>query len=275
VQLVVRPSRFAREVSIAIFRTRQLVGDTGGHLQLIVRRLREAPGVPRLTANRPRGIVRSQSAVAATRLKITVGLCLLAGAAAIAVTLSKSPLTVAAVNTTATAQLGKTSHTTAACQSGETLPRGTSAIRLRVFAFLGPRVTVQVRAHGQVIAHGERGSGWTSGAVTVPVKPLATTRSGVDLCFTFFTDGNEDDWYVGEPTGARAVQGGVGPPHGRVRVEYMRPGSASWWSLALTVARRMGLGRAWPGTWVVLLLLALMGSVVVLCSVVLSRAPPR
>jgi hypothetical protein len=229
-----------------------------------------------LTVARAPGIVRFQSAVIAARLKITVGLCLLAGAAAIAVTLLQSPLTVAAVNTTATAQLGKTSRTTAVCQAGEVLPRGTSAIRLRVFAFLGPRVTVEVRAHGRVIVHGERGSGWTSGAVTVPVKPLAATRSGVELCFTFFTAGNEDDWYVGERTaGAHAAQGGGGPPYGRVRVEYMRPGSSSWWSLAPTVARHMGLGRAWPGTWIVLLLAALMGCVVGLCSTAILRQLSR
>jgi hypothetical protein len=225
----------------------------------------------RLTAAGALGIVRLQSAVIAARPKITVGLCLLVGAAAIAVTLSKSPLTIAAVNTTATASLGKTSRTTAVCQSGETLPPGTTAIRLRVFAFLGPRVTVEVSSHGHVIAHGERGSGWTSGAVTVPVKPLARTSPGVELCFTFFTDGNEEDWYVGEAsTAAHAPRGGR-VPHGRVRVEYMRPGGSSWWSLARMVARRMGLGRAWPGAWNALLVLALMAGVTVLCSLAILR----
>src|SRR6202043_813748 len=50
------------------------------------------------------------------------------------------------------------------------------------------------------------------------------------------------------------------------RVEYLRPGHSSWWSLASSVARRMGLGHAAAGTWIVFLLIALMITVVTLAS---------
>jgi len=44
-------------------------------------------------------------------------------------------------------------------------------------------------------------------------------------------------------------------------IEYLRPGESSWWSLATSVARRMGLGRAETGTWVALLAILLMVAV--------------
>jgi hypothetical protein len=87
-----------------------------------------------------------------------------------------------------------------------------------------------------------------------------------------FGNGNESVELLGEQTsGALAARGQHGPLPGRVRVEYLRPGDASWWSIAPEVARRMGLGHAAAGTWSVLLVLALMGCVVVLCSRLILR----
>jgi hypothetical protein len=40
-------------------------------------------------------------------------------------------------------------------------------------------------------------------------------------------------------------------------MEYLRPQPKSWWSLASSIAYRMGLGRAVGGTWIVFLALAL------------------
>ena len=87
-----------------------------------------------------------------------------------------------------------------------------------------------------------------------------------------FGNGHESVELLGEPTsGAFAARGRRGPLPGRIRVEYLRPGGASWWSVAPEVARRMGLGRAAPGTWIVLLVLALMGCLVALCSRLVLR----
>jgi hypothetical protein len=206
-------------------------------------------------------------AISDPRLKITLTAGLLVGAAAMGMTLSQSPITVARVNTDDQEYIATTRETVAACQMGETLPRETSAIRLRDFAFLGPRVTVEVFSHGRVITRGQRGSGWTGDAVTIPVTPLPTTRVNVRLCFTLFTDGGEDNSLAGEPaTGARAAHAVGATLGGRVRVEYLRPDRSSWWSLARMVARRMGLGRGWPGAWNALLVLALMGGVALLCA---------
>lgn len=216
---------------------------------------------------RPRPQARS---VRSTKIILVAGL--ICGSAAIAVTLSQAPITVAGVNTAETRSLGKAHRRTVVCQRHETLPRETSAIRLRVFAYTGPRVTVAVTARGQPIARGEHESGWTSGVVTVPVKPLVTARSEVELCFTLFLNGNEKAWFVGERTKrAPATRDHTTTLPGRVRVEYLRPGRSSWWSQALSVARRMGLGHAGSGTWSVLLVIILMVSVVFLCSRLILR----
>ena len=192
---------------------------------------------------------------------------LLACLAAVALTLSQSPVTVAMTNTDAQSFIGVSDQQISACQRGEALPKGTTAIRLRSEAFVGPRVVVTVRSGGRLIAHGERGAGWTAGVVTMPVHPLSSTRSGVELCFTFFLNGHETAIFVGEPLAhVQGTRVHTGRLYGRLRVEYLRPSASSWWSLIPQVARRMGLGRAWSGTWVALFVLGLMGSVALLCS---------
>jgi hypothetical protein len=205
------------------------------------------------------------------RLKVVVAAGLLLGVAAVAITLSHSPIAVAGVNTPLEVPIGAPQPGKTYCQSHEVLPRDTSAIRLRSYAFLGPRVKVTISARAHLIAHGERASGWTGGVVTVPVNRLSTTRSGLDLCFTFFTNEDESIGFFGEPTEALAARGSSGSLSGRVRAEYLRPSHSSWWSLAPEVARRMGLGRAPSGTWSVLLAVALMVGVFALCARVILR----
>jgi hypothetical protein len=206
------------------------------------------------------------------RVKVVAAAGLLLGLAAIAITLSHSPIAVAGVNTPQEAPLGEPQPGSAYCQSHEVLPRDTSAIRLRSYAFLGPRVKLTIAGRGQVIARGERGSGWTGGVVTIPVNRLPTARSGLDLCFTFFTNEDESVELLGEPTTeALAAHGPSGSLPGRVRVEYLHPSHSSWWSLAPEVERRMGLGRAPSGAWPVLLAVALMVGVFGLCARVILR----
>jgi hypothetical protein len=206
------------------------------------------------------------------RVKMAFGGVLVVGVAILGVTLSRSPISVARTNSNAHVLLGSTRESARICQSSEVLPRDTSAIRMQMFASAGPRVTVEVLAHGHIIAHGERGSGWTGGSVTVPVSHLATASAGVTLCFTLFLNGAEGVSLTGEPTNeALAAQERIGPLPGRIRVEYLRPDRSSWWSLILPVARRMGLGHAGSGRWSVLLVIGLMIGVLLLSSRVVLR----
>jgi hypothetical protein len=63
------------------------------------------------------------------------------------------------------------------------------------------------------------------------------------------------------PQREAAVATGEGRLRGRMGVEYLTAGRRSWWSRILPVARHMGLGHALSGTWVVLLIAALVGAV--------------
>jgi hypothetical protein len=108
--------------------------------------------------------------------------------------------------------------------------------------------------------------------VTIPVNPRRFTTFGATLCFTLFLSGDEASELVGEQTTrAVAARDGASPLRGRVRVEYLRPSRSSWWSLALPVARRMGLGHAGSGTWSALLVATLMVGITLACARVILR----
>lgn len=209
--------------------------------------------------------LRDRAAVSPA-IRVALACSAMIAAAAIGIALSRSPAVVVRVSSVQHVPIERTRDRLSACQSGEVLPRDTTAIRLRVFAFLGPRVVIRVLERGRTIAQGTRGSGWTGGVVTVPLRVRPATVSGTDVCFTLFLNGDETAELVGERTAsALAARTAAGPLPGRVRIEYLRPGPSSWWSLAPSVARRMGLGHAWSGAWSAILVAALMGAVAILC----------
>ena len=199
-----------------------------------------------------------------TRTSGALGAGLLLLAVALIVTLSGAPLVVAHDNATpANEPLVEARSGSGACQGGEVLPAGISAIRLTLVAAAGPRVNVTVFSGGRVIAAGATASGWTSGAVTVPVKPLAHAVSPARICFELGQSVEKVQLGGSRTAAAVAASDLAGKPlSGRFTIEYMHTGSSSWWSLAKTVARHIGLGHAPSGTWIVLLLLVAMGALV-------------
>jgi hypothetical protein len=196
-----------------------------------------------------------------TAAALVAGLSLLA--LALVLTLSGSPLVVANTNATpANEPILEAASGAGACQAGETLPADISAIRLTLVAAAGPRVNVTALSGGRVLTSGSAASGWTSGAVTVPVKALAHPASNVRLCFTLGRSVETIARGGARASAALAARNRAGKPlPGRFTVEYMRPSHSSWWSLAPTVARHIGLGRAPAGGWVAWLVLATMGAV--------------
>ncbi len=192
---------------------------------------------------------------------LAVGLTLMA--IAIGVTLTRSPPTVAwSDSTPLNGAIAQTKTSARACQGDETLPPGASAVRLSLFAVYGPRLSVAVLSGGRVLTSGVRDAGWTGEVVTVPVRPVRHGASHVKLCFAL---GRTDELVAiaGAPA-SPALAMTTGDGHrlpGRMRIEFVRPGRRSWWSLASSVARRMGLGHTAAGTWVVLLLAAVMAAV--------------
>lgn len=214
--------------------------------------------------------------------KVTI--TLIAGIALIAivaiVTLTRSPPRVVRagqkISLLETGLLANISSDTSICQPHEVLPAGVSAIRLGLWGFYGAHVHVRVYSGSQLLTEGQRGPDWTSDSVTVPVTPVSHTTADVEVCFTVGPNS--------QPIMVFGAQASKGPADttvprdtpvpvvahnknellkGRVGVEYLASG-ASWWSQLLPVARRMGLGRSYTGTWIALLVVALMASIGVL-----------
>jgi hypothetical protein len=191
----------------------------------------------------------------------------------VVLTLSGAPSVVAGTNAAGLeARFADTEGPGRICQPGETLPRETSAIRLSLEAAIGPRVTLEAFAGGRLITSGTRGSGWTAGSVTIPVRPLPDRVSQVTLCVAIARS-RVHVAALGAPAGpataAHSSEGAV--LKGRLRSEYLRAGRASWWSLGLAVARRMGLGRTLSGTGIALLVLALMLAIALLAARLILR----
>lgn len=206
-------------------------------------------------------------------VKIALGAGLTLIALALLATLLGSPMSIASTNKVrgAEAPLAEATHGTSYCQSGEILPNGTSAIRVWIDAAAGPLVHLVVSAHGQTITGGTRGSNWIGSSVTVPVRPLAHAVSGTTVCVSFSL---RDERIIAQgrvSTPAVAAREGSRPLAGRIFIDYLRPGTRSWLSMVIEVARRMGLGRTAAGTWVALAALALMATALALASRLLLR----
>jgi len=216
------------------------------------------------------------------RVALAAGLALTA--LALVLVLSQSPLTV--VRSTAartyTTSFGSSNLGARVCQAHEVLPRGTVAIRVWLEAVIGPPVSVEALAGGQLLTRGARGSGWTAGSVTIPVRRVTRTVSPVTVCVNVGKPrepialqgvrtapalaATDRQGPLPKVAGRRAPSYRRGPLPGRIMIEYLRAGSSSWWSLATPVARRMGLGHAGSGKWIPLLALILMVAVAVLMS---------
>jgi hypothetical protein len=210
------------------------------------------------------------------RVKVTlaVGIALLAIIGAFALTRSP-PRVVAGTVGPANAVMTHLAGDISVCQAGEPLPAHVSAVRLSMWAFLGWKMHVAIYSGSQLLTQGSRAADWTSDSVTVPVAPLDRASAETTLCFAIGPN-SEPALILGRntapPEAATVVRGAdPGPgstPEGRlpgkVDVEYLASGQGSWWSRVTSVANHMGLGRAFSGTWIALLVAALMAAVAVL-----------
>jgi hypothetical protein len=199
------------------------------------------------------------------RVALAIGLTLVA--IAVALVLSSSPVRIVATNGVPVRAVVASTHGPASvCQHGEALPAGTSGLRLSLGTALGPRVTVEAIAAGRVLSSGTRGSGWAGGDVTVPVEPVRHAAADVTVCVTLGHSREMLSVLGQRSRRARRAPSTTGRPRWRMRIEYLATGRGSWWSQILPVARRIGLGRAPSGTWIVLVLAALMATVTMLAS---------
>jgi hypothetical protein len=190
--------------------------------------------------------------VLAVRGALAVGLAAIG--VALALTLARAPLVVGGTNSIAVSEaLVATYGGVSACQENETIPAGTTAVRLWLQGNIKSRVHVRVLAGSQTVATGVQEGSQEGKVMTVPVGRVGQTLRHARVCFAI----------------ARAVQpvellGGPvphparGEPTEKMRIEYLHPGSDSWWSLIGPVARRLGIGRAPEGSLTALIPLVLM-----------------
>lgn len=133
------------------------------------------------------------------------------------------------------------------CQAEELVPGDTHALQLTIGTYQrpGPPVVIDVTRGGRLLAGGGRAAGWTQGDhVRLPLVRSVPTTAGPEVCLT----------NSGPATLALGGSASVPPParvdgipqRGRVRIEYVRSGRESWWSLMPTIFHRFGLGKA-PG----------------------------
>lgn len=203
---------------------------------------------------------------AARDVKVTLGVGIALIVAAGVLTLTHSPPRVVRVGVQTRGTSALVTGDVEVCQANEVLPAGVSAIRLSLATYFGSTVRVRASSGSLVLTEGRRGPDWTGRSVTVPVTPLNHTASHVKLCFDVGPN-SELVGFAGTPTftpeTAVARTGGTSagrPINGRVGVEYLAAGQGSWWSRMLPVARHMGIGRALGGTWVALLIAALVAA---------------
>jgi hypothetical protein len=194
-------------------------------------------------------------------VRVALAASLVLAATAVGVVLSRAPLTVVGTNSIPTPASEYVKGASSRCQFGGTLPQGTSAIRISAGSNLGPRVTLKVLSGAQVVTEGERDPGWgTDQTVTVPVRRVPRTIPNANVCIAF-----------GPTIEVIHINGTLRFLSVTPRIEYLRPGRASWWSLASSIAGRMGRGHAPGGSWIVFLLLALMITVATLASRLILR----
>jgi len=233
---------------------------------------------------------RGGSARGKVAMTLAVGLVLLGGGVAVALARAPSKVVrigypgVRAVNANGVNPVGFTFGAPVICQSGEVLPAGVSAVRLSMWSFFGPPVRVTAYAGSRVLTEGSRAGGWVGDSVTVPVKPIARTASGVRICADMRPNA-EPLLILGAKTlprqaatiqedGTSLTPGEARPLSGRVTTEYLRSGNGSWFSRIVAVARHAGLGRAFSGTWIAILIVALMVAVGVLAVRLTLREAP-
>jgi hypothetical protein len=119
------------------------------------------------------------------------------------------------------------------CQGGEIVPKDAAKLRLLVGTYGRPTPRLRVRAlapGGGVATAGSLPAGRAEGHVDIPVRPVGQSQGDVRVCVS-----------VSGP-GRTVLYGSAG----RLRLDWFRAGSESWFGLLPTIAHRFGLARANP-----------------------------
>ena len=131
------------------------------------------------------------------------------------------------------------------CQSDERVPGGTGAVRVLASTgdAPGPPVVLRVAAPGRATRHGESPPGWRGGDLAIAIPMTRRWWPDARVCLT--NRGASPMSLAGESfPPAEAASAAGNPQPGRARIEYVRSQTASWWSLAPQLARRLAAVHA-------------------------------
>src|SRR5262249_47527179 len=157
------------------------------------------------------------------RIKIVLATGLALIGVAVVATLLHAPSTVASTNGVAPSQqLVAAINDAAACQRAETVPAGTTAIRLQIAATTGPGVSVEVWRAGRLITRGTQAPPWYGSVVTVPVRQVTHTVTHAKVCFQLSKLSGQVEVF-GAASSAPPTPGE--PLPGRVTIAYLHPGN--------------------------------------------------
>jgi hypothetical protein len=171
---------------------------------------------------------------------------------------------IASNSVTVVGELGPAPRGSTVCQAGERLPASTQTIRVSLAAYLGPAVSLSVLDRGVVVARGEHGAEWVGGSLMFKLRPAVGTATAATICLTRDSRRLSLSLLGGASMPAVAATVGGTPLPGRMRVEYLTRGNRSWLARSENVARHLGLGHSPGGTWIAVLLLAMMAAACVL-----------
>jgi hypothetical protein len=151
------------------------------------------------------------------------------------------------------------------CEPGELLPGDTGGLRLAADSGgdAGPRLSVRVFSPQGLISSGELAPGWRSEAVSIPIRRVARTLPSAIVCLR--NAGSRPVSFGGSaPASGFVIELAGKPFRGRLRIEYMRPGSESWLSLLPTLVYRFSLAKSdiarhWAWIAVIVLMLLAVG----------------
>jgi Predicted membrane protein (DUF2142) len=155
-----------------------------------------------------------------------------------------------------------------ACQGGELLPAGTSALRIPVERSHGAAtVTLWWGGHRIARVAGRVGAGMVRADIPRATRDLGDVR----VCLELRSGGAI---LQGETVpGLQVLRIGRGTAQSSMAVDFLQPGRPSWWSEIRTVASRVDLGRGdWGGGWAVWPLAALLAASLALAAWVVARA---
>jgi hypothetical protein len=148
------------------------------------------------------------------------------------------------------------------CEPGELLPGDTGGLRLAADSgiYPGPRLAVHIFSAQGAVSSGGLAPGWRSGRVLIPIRRVAQTLPSAIVCVR--NAGSRPVSFGGSAPASGFVIELAGKPFGgRLRIEYMRPGSESWLSLLPTLVHRFSLAKSdivrhWA--WIAVLVLMLL-----------------